>query len=69
MHEYVLMDETEANSTPSANVAITSARRKYLPPFRAILLASAAALNNVSFGYDVGVISGSLSDMASSLSL
>ena len=39
------------------------------PPMRMLLYSVAAALNNVAFGYDVGVISGSLSDMASTLSL
>lgn len=39
------------------------------PPHRATLVAVAAALNNVVFGYDVGVISGSLTDMANSLHL
>jgi MFS family permease len=40
-----------------------------LPPFRAVAVASLAALLNVAFGYDVGVISGSLRDMATSLNL
>ena len=36
---------------------------------RVVLAASLAAINNLAFGYDVGVVSGSLADMASSLSL
>jgi len=36
---------------------------------RVFLAASLAAINNLAFGYDVGVISGSLRDMASSLHL
>ena len=36
---------------------------------RVVVFAFVAALNNVAFGYDVGVISGSLTDMATSLSL
>ena len=36
---------------------------------RVFLAASLAAINNLAFGYDVGVISGSLRDMASSLRL
>ena len=42
---------------------------QYHPPLRTILIALAAASNNIAFGYDVGVISGSLSDMAASLQL
>ena len=33
------------------------------------LVASLAAINNLAFGYDVGVVSGSLRDMATSLNL
>ena len=36
---------------------------------RVFLAASLAAINNLAFGYDVGVISGSLADMASTLDL
>ena len=38
-------------------------------PVRVAVLAFVSALNNVAFGYDVGVISGSLSDMAASIDL
>ena len=38
-------------------------------PRQSLLLASLAAMNNVAFGYDVGVVSGSLRDMADSLQL
>mgnify|MGYP002633359429 CR=1 FL=1 len=38
-------------------------------PWRCLLLAAAAAANNVAFGYDVGVVSGSLRDMGDSLDL
>ena len=36
---------------------------------RVFLAASLAAINNLAFGYDVGVVSGSLRDMATSLRL
>ena len=36
---------------------------------RVFLAASLAAVNNLAFGYDVGVVSGSLADMAASLQL
>ena len=36
---------------------------------RVVLAASLAAINNLAFGYDVGVVSGSLADIASSLHL
>ena len=36
---------------------------------RVFLAASLAAINNLAFGYDVGVVSGSLADMATSLQL
>ena len=39
------------------------------PPLNTMLVACAAALTNVAFGYDVGVISGSLEDMAAALHL
>ena len=39
------------------------------PPRRAVLIACAAAMTNVAFGYDVGIISGSLVDIATSLRL
>ena len=38
-------------------------------PYRVLLIASISSLNNVAFGYDVGVVSGSLTDMACSLRL
>lgn len=40
-----------------------------LPPLHCCLYAAGAALINSAFGYDVGVISGSLSEMAAALHL
>lgn len=38
-------------------------------PWRVLLVSSLSAINNMAFGYDVGVVSGSLADMATSLAL
>eukprot|EP00312_Isochrysidales_sp_CCMP1244_P018806 CAMPEP_0202775922 /NCGR_PEP_ID=MMETSP1388-20130828/49479_1 /ASSEMBLY_ACC=CAM_ASM_000864 /TAXON_ID=37098 /ORGANISM="Isochrysis sp, Strain CCMP1244" /LENGTH=185 /DNA_ID=CAMNT_0049445061 /DNA_START=12 /DNA_END=565 /DNA_ORIENTATION=+ len=38
-------------------------------PWRVLLVSIIASLNNMAFGYDVGVVSGSLLDMAGSLDL
>ena len=56
------------SASSAAELGVHSARSA-TPPLRVALVACAAALTNVAFGYDVGVISGSLSDMAGSLSL
>lgn len=53
---------------PTVSSASLSPKTSPFPVYVSVL-ATVAALNNVAFGYDVGVISGSLTDMAASLSL
>jgi len=61
--------EDRPSATMPASAAATPASSSTGFPVRVALVASLAAINNLAFGYDVGVVSGSLRDMATSLSL
>ena len=66
-----IMAGSDANPTAPAKVEVgTQTAPSYRwGLWRVVLAASAATLCNVAFGYDVGVVSGSLDDMALTLKL